>query len=341
MLPKVSVLMSVYNREDYVGEAIESILNQTFVDFEFLIVDDGSTDSTFDVLLKYEKQDPRVRIIKNERNLGISASINKALDLAQGEYIARMDSDDISIRERLEFQVCFLDAHPEIIICGGELQYFGVNSQYLSVPISDQEIRLQAFLSTPFAQVTVMFRRKTILQNNLRYDESLKVSEDYDLWGKILKLGKGQNLNKVLVYSRTHETNVSFEKKDLMVKMAHDVRRKYLFENLTLEFSQSEISSICNLLSPYAVPASKFEFELGERFFDFLESRLGSCSLKFRNSFLDQISQLFTTICVRQCNLGFYVLNKALRSNRYYSSYYPLYRLLIKIFATKTGILKG
>jgi glycosyltransferase involved in cell wall biosynthesis len=114
--PKVSVVMSVYNGEKYLCEAIDSILNQTFENFEFLIVNDGSTDRTLEILQSY--RDPRIKVINNERNIGLTASLNKGLKIAKGEYVARMDADDVSFPHRLEQQKAFLDRNPRVAMVG-------------------------------------------------------------------------------------------------------------------------------------------------------------------------------------------------------------------------------
>ena len=108
--------MSVYNGEKYLREAIESILNQTFTDFEFLIVNDGSTDSSLEIILSYP--DERIRVIRNDRNIGLTKSLNKALQQAKGEYIARQDADDISLQNRFEEQLIYLEKHPEVALLG-------------------------------------------------------------------------------------------------------------------------------------------------------------------------------------------------------------------------------
>ena len=119
---KATVLMPVYNAEKYVAEAIDSILNQTFNDFEFLIINDGSTDNSLDIIKSYD--DPRITIINNETNLGLSHTLNKGIELARGEYIIRMDADDISLSIRLEKQIEFMDSNQHIGICGSWIQTF-------------------------------------------------------------------------------------------------------------------------------------------------------------------------------------------------------------------------
>jgi GT2 family glycosyltransferase len=212
---KVTVLMSVYNGEKYLREAVESILNQTFTDFEFLIINDGSTDKSIEILQSYN--DPRIKIISNEKNLGLTKSLNKGLNVARGQYIARMDADDISDPYRLEKQVSFLDMHPEIGLLGTQCQTVYSNCldfELMQKPTNDLQIRWEILFECPFAHPTIMMRKNVLLTNNLKYDETFHVAEDYELWTRLLKYTYGMNLNEPLMLYRVHSTNVSIEHKD-------------------------------------------------------------------------------------------------------------------------------
>jgi glycosyltransferase involved in cell wall biosynthesis len=138
MSPYVTVLMPVYNTEMYLKEAIDSILNQTFRDFEFIVINDGSTDSTSDIIESYS--DPRIIYLQNEKNLGVATSLNKGLSIAKGTYIARMDGDDVSRCDRLEKQVAFMDANPEIGVCGTWLETIGDRNEVWSPPRNHDQI---------------------------------------------------------------------------------------------------------------------------------------------------------------------------------------------------------
>ena len=127
--PKVTVLMSVYNGERFLREAVECILNQTFRDFEFLIINDGSTDGTRDIILSYK--DSRIRLVNNKDNVGLTKSLNKGLAMSSGELVARQDSDDISSLHRLAQQVNFLDSHPEVVAIGSQIKAIGIHGQQL------------------------------------------------------------------------------------------------------------------------------------------------------------------------------------------------------------------
>ena len=206
--PTVSVLMSVYNGERYLTEAVDSILGQTFADFEFIIINDGSTDSTADILRSYK--DSRIRIFE-QSNIGLTPSLNRGIALAQGEYIARMDDDDISMPDRLAREADFLDAHPEVGVVGtGCLirdEIKGAEREH-SVPISDQELRCSLVKGNPFIHSSVMMR-KSVLEAVGGYDESYLFAQDYALWVQLAVQTQMANLPEVLVIHREHRESVS------------------------------------------------------------------------------------------------------------------------------------
>lgn len=210
MVP-VSVLMPVYNTPaGFLAEAVESILNQTFGEFEFLIVDDCSTlKETTEYLNSLD--DPRVKIIRNHENLGITKSLNIGIREAAGKYIARMDSDDISLPQRLEKQYAFMEAHPEVVVCGADAECFGDHKGIWHYNIHDQEmyrIRL-LFENTGPLHPSVMYRREGLMKHHLFYDESLRYAQDYRMWVNISRLGAVAGLDEVLIRYRLHGGQVS------------------------------------------------------------------------------------------------------------------------------------
>ncbi len=216
-MPKVTVLMPVYNGEKYLREAIDSILNQTFTDFEFLIIDDGSTDSSIKIISSYP--DSRIKLIKNDNNQGLVYSLNKGLYLAQGEYIARMDCDDISLPNRLQKQVDFLDNHPEITVLGSYLEFIDINGEklenlaYLSeYPLSHEQIVYAMLYSNPLAHPSIIFKKLDILKlGGYRFLKELEnCSEDYDLWLRLADQNyKFANLSDHLVKYRIHNNSLT------------------------------------------------------------------------------------------------------------------------------------
>lgn len=211
--PKVSVVMSVYNGERYLRGAVDSILNQTLRDFEFIIVDDASTDDTWQILTAYARRDSRVALARNEENIGLTRSLNKGLALAQGEYIARMDADDISLPERLKKQVAYLDAHPEVGLLGTWVEIIGEGEERLSVlrrPIDPLFIKWSLLFDNYLVHSTVMYRR-SLVEKLGGYNPS-RYAQDYELWSRMSFETQIAILPEVLVRWRRHPTGITARK---------------------------------------------------------------------------------------------------------------------------------
>ena len=206
-MPKISVIMPVYNtNETYLREAIESILNQTYSDFEFIIVDDGSKNNVEEVVKSYD--DSRIRFYKNEKNLGINKTNNIALKLVTGEYIARMDSDDIAHLERFAKQVEFLDNNPEVGVLGASFMKFGKREEIGHMPIRHEDIVQGIFDGrSPFVNATVMMR--TSLFDRVKYSDEYRLGEDLWLWAELIEKTKFANLNEIFLKYRWHGKNSS------------------------------------------------------------------------------------------------------------------------------------
>lgn len=201
---EISVILSVYNGATYLDECLRSIREQTFAKFEFIIVDDASTDGTPEILRRHAAQDSRITLLKNERNKKISVSLNTALAHARADLVARMDADDIALPDRLAKQFAFMNANPDVLVCGGALTCHetGENIYY---PTSDESIRAQLLWASPFVHPAVMFRRNPVLEAG-GYDPAMPLSEDYDLWCRLAVLHgwRFANLDEVLVRYRIH-----------------------------------------------------------------------------------------------------------------------------------------
>jgi len=217
-MPKVSVIMSVYNEPtEWLRMAIQSIFDQTFPDWEFIIVNDNPTNCDNRQLLKgYADSDSRVTIITNEQNIGLTRSLNKALKVAQGRYIARMDADDMSLPQRFEQQVKLLDSHPEILAVGSWTGQIDQNGNRLSGVVryeTDQRwVRAQFVQNSQIAHPAAMFHR--IINNKLvQYDESVRYAQDYSLMVNILRYGEIANLPEVLLYYRISDSQITSGKK--------------------------------------------------------------------------------------------------------------------------------
>ncbi|MDG2449593.1 MAG: glycosyltransferase family 2 protein [Saprospiraceae bacterium] len=180
-MPKVSVVMSCYNEIGHASRAVESILSQSFTDYEFIIIDDGSTDGTRRILESYHAKDKRIKFFINPQNIGLAASLNKGIKNAEGLYIARMDADDMAFSDRLRLQVEYLDENPETDILGSNAQMIKGKRTWISnVPLIHNEIKAFAFSQTTIIHPTVMIRRSCFKRDE--YDPNLPWAEDKDLW---------------------------------------------------------------------------------------------------------------------------------------------------------------
>jgi glycosyltransferase involved in cell wall biosynthesis len=249
--PRVTVLMPVYNGGPYLAEAIGSILGQSFRDFELLAIDDGSADDSAAVVRAC--RDPRIRLVENGRNLGLIATLNKGLELARGEYVARMDCDDISLPERLARQVAFLDTHPEVGVCGTWFRKFGARAKKTVRWETDSDaIRAAMLFSCSLAHPTVMLRRDAFASRRLHYDAAFPSAEDYDLWVRAMAFMEAANLPEVLVEYRVHPDQVTQRLSHEQVETAGRIRLRQLrvagFEVSPDEFRIHQALSICDPL---------------------------------------------------------------------------------------------
>ena len=207
-MPRVSVVMPVYNGERYLHEAIDSILNQTFSDFEFIVINDCSDDGTENIIKSYT--DSRIHYIKNENNLGVALSLNRGFDAAKGEYIARMDADDISLPSRLEKQVEYMEDNPAIAVCGCETELFGDVEKTDTYTVFGKEMMKINLLFAPcLCHPAVMLRRSVVEKEHYRYDDSFERLEDYELWTRLFLKYDIDNVRGVYFKYRLHSKQVT------------------------------------------------------------------------------------------------------------------------------------
>ena len=197
--PRVSVLMPAYNVEKYIGDAIDSILTQTFTDFELIIINDGSTDGTAKIIGQYAKQDNRIKFINHMKNRGIAAVRNELLDSAAGEYAAFCDSDDISLPDRLQIQVGFLDTNPDVSVVSAALRTVPNNQVWRVV---ENPGVLDFYVANPVPNAVAMFRMADINKYNLRFNSKFQTAEDYDFWARAARYLKIRVLPDVLYLYR-------------------------------------------------------------------------------------------------------------------------------------------
>ena len=285
--PLISVLMPVYNCSKYIYNSTISILNQTFSDFELIIIDDCSTDNTVDILKKFN--DERIVLIVKQKNTGITNSLNYALDIAKGKYLARMDGDDISNIDRLKKQYEFMESHPDVVLCGGGYEVIKSNYEHgqkgdifvqkasaatldvltrawIRIFWGKGDIRIKTFkpyllhgellfdLAThcSFAHPTVMIKSEVLKMNKVKYNPKCEPAEDYEMWTKLSEYGKLANIPDILIKYRRHEhqtTNTrSFEQKKISKEIALNHIKKLSKQNI---YSEYYINHKLDALSDY------------------------------------------------------------------------------------------
>lgn len=241
--PTISVLMSVYNGSKYLSTSIDSILNQTYKDFEFIITNDCSNDESFEILKKYEKLDERIKIINNKENKGLTKSLNSMLLAVKGKFIVRMDDDDFAYPNRFEEQVNFMNSNPSILASGTYIRYVGdYSSTRCNYSYLNSDVVADLFCGTPIAHPTAIIRREVFEQYKIFYNESLKYSQDYYFWYEISKVGEIANLPKILLDYRVSSKQISSKHNLEQSNYAINIRKsiitsyvKELDENLEIE----------------------------------------------------------------------------------------------------------
>lgn len=218
--------MPVYNGEVFLGEAIDSILNQTFSDFIFIIVNDNSTDTTQQIIDNYINLDKRVQCIKNDTNLGPAKSRNLAIDTANTEFIALMDADDKAVHTRFEKQLDYLKKHPNVGVCGTWFTFFGQQKKVVKHNINHEEIKVGFLRSCTIGNPTVMFRISSL--GDFRFNESMKIAEDYSLWSQLIAHTKFHNIPESLLYYRWHINNVSQVQTDNLEEFDFSIKANQL-----------------------------------------------------------------------------------------------------------------
>ena len=238
--------MPCYNCENYVAEAIESMLNQTFADFELIVLDDCSTDGTAEIAKKYS--DERIVYHRNEQNLGLVDTLNLGLTLAKGELIARMDGDDISLPTRLEKQVQFLDENPDVILCSAGMELFGTETAVWIRESNSEDVKITMMLYSPVLHASSIFRKNVFLDNDLIYRKETFPAEDYDLWSRAVFFGHLANIPEVLYKYRIHGIQVT-KTVETREKITRQVQINFIKRALP-SLSEEDVDFFVNKLVP-------------------------------------------------------------------------------------------
>ena len=266
--PCVSVIMAAYRTEQkYFEEAVNSILSQTFRDFEFLLVDDGLTEENREWLHTIEDQ--RLHVLVNETNIGQSRSVNRALKVARGKYVVRMDADDVAVQTRIERQVSFMEANPELTAAGAQVRFLGTDKVRPRLFSDEEELRATLALRDPLIHPTMVLRLESLKKAGVRYNEEILYAQDYMLWVDLTSVGKIALQPEIVLEYRVHEGQISHKKVGAQSACANQARLKYLrslgvdatlrdaellgeIANGTLKASNQDYNEVCNLITKSA-----------------------------------------------------------------------------------------
>jgi glycosyltransferase involved in cell wall biosynthesis len=312
-MPKVTVLLPVYNGERYLREAIDSVLIQTFIDFELLIIDDGSTDSSLEIIRSYT--DSRIRLLRNRKRLKLSGALNRGMDDALGEYIARMDADDICLPQRLATQVEYMDRHQDVGICGSWVKMFGIRGTTVyKAPVGYLHIRAKALFDNPFVHPSVMIRKGLFDQFSLRFDGDYYPTEDFELWARAIPQFPCHNIDCVLLHYRVHPQSMTNSDWNQMDAKGLSIVRREL-DAFGCHASEEQLifhRSIGRQMSRQC--QSRDEIIVAEQWLKSLVGLNGQQGKYDEIVFMEEIQAIWFRLCFNSSTLGFYVVRAYLAS---------------------------
>ncbi|MDO7135393.1 glycosyltransferase family 2 protein [Algibacter lectus] len=234
--PLITVLIPTYNCDQYVKQAVQSILEQTYTNFECIIIDDCSTDGTVDIIKTFN--DPRINLIVKPKNSGYTNSLNFGLTIAKGKYIARMDGDDISLSNRFEKQVYVLEQNDDMVVCGSIFRIIDTET-IIQAPEYQEQIKTGLLKDSCIGHPTAMIKLSVLQQHNINYNKAYEPAEDYDLWVRLSQVGQLHNIQEVLFLYRVHDNQVSITKKEIQRKSA-SLSRFNMLSQLDFDYSELE-----------------------------------------------------------------------------------------------------
>lgn len=322
--PKISVIMSVYNDENYLKESIESILNQEFKDFEFIIVNDKSTDNSLKIINKFH--DKRILIINNKKNLGLTKSLNIALKLAKGKYIARQDADDISLPQRFKKQYSFLEKNPEIALLGTSIYRIDENSNELETVLSFEQPSFKHMLNwNHFKHGSVLFRK--VLVNEIGgYNELFEYVQDYEFWLRISKRYKVRNLKDPLYKLRIHNASIG-SKKVVESRLYGRLARKVVNNEITNDELENirlnGIFDLCPILTNIEIKEIKMEIYNIKSGIYIKEGEMKLAREEYKKIFCLDPYNLINLINIVRSYFGIYLYKK---SSTFLNYYYHIFK---------------
>jgi len=300
----VSVIMSTKDTpEDYLTKAIMSILNQTYKNIEFIIICDGS-ETNYATLKKIS--DNRIKIIKHDKSQGLTKSLNEAIRMSTGDYIARMDSDDISLKYRIETQVRFLEKNPDIDICSTLFKQFGdIDNTVITLYNNPDGIKSELFLDNRLAHPSVMIRKSFLDKNNILYDENFKYAQDYELWSRACHITKIAIVPKLCLLYRVHNKQIGYEKKNEQLELCKKIITRNL-KHLEIDINDKTIDNILFLSRKQPKKIEKKDIE------SFIKLLLdNNKNLKIYNN------RLFKTVLYYNYTIASLIINKRIPNIKY------------------------
>lgn len=299
-IPKISVVMPIYKGDKYLSEAVDSILNQTFSDFEFIIICDDPSDETRYLLDKYRQKDSRMKVHYQEKQ-GLVNSLNKGISLSKGEYIVRMDADDISLPNRLIKQVKFMDENPEVGISGTAVKTFGDELHVWKYPCDHDTIVCNMLFQCSIAHPTVIVRKSIFCQNRFSYHENESYAEDYGLWIRTAKVTKLANIPDILLYYRFHASNTNrHAQKDMSDEMRLSQIRQLGISPTKLE------SEIHEAISDFRYEKSEEFIHSAKSWLEKLQAANSKMSIYPEPAFSKVLANNWYYVC---CNSGYSGVN--------------------------------
>jgi glycosyltransferase involved in cell wall biosynthesis len=279
-MPAISVILPVYNAADYLLEAVESILNQSFKDFELIIINDGSTDNSEAIINSIS--DARIRYIENDGNKGLIYTLNRGIGEATCTYIVRMDADDISVPTRLEKQYAFMEKNSDIGACGAYAEYIGNRIGIWKYPVLDKEIRCRLMWGSSIIHPSAIIRKSVLTQYQIKYNEQYIAAEDYKLWVDIAKVSKLHNIPEILLKYRTHNNQVTTTK----ISKMDNTKSKIIFEQI-LSAGVRVTEDDFEIISKFVLYAYNFTVlelkRLFEIYFQYMQRLFEACYFSTKN----------------------------------------------------------
>lgn len=239
--PLVSVIMPVYNAASFLVDSIESILNQSYQNFELIIVDDCSSDNSLEIIYHYQKKDSRIIVYAFSEKQNLPIVRNKAISISTGKYLLNLDADDITLPLRIEKQVLKMEQNPILSIVGSDIIYFGISDKQWLTKHTHNAIITQLLFENPIPNSSCMIRKTTLINNKIIYDEKFLVAEDYDFWFRLSKIAIFENDNEILTRIRKQSNNIS-NNKILIQENTSLIQQKILKENLNIDANKDELA---------------------------------------------------------------------------------------------------